>query len=334
MLRHLWQRSMPQLLLLLPALVLIKGTQASFSISPSGNIIQQCSQIDLMWTEQPPIHLWAAPNRDIAAGDPILHDFGVINSSFLYWTVDLCVGQNVSFTYVQESNRYVVLSSGLRSSATLINATSTSIQSSTTSLSMVQTATASIQNSTTSLSMVQTATASIQSSTSSLSMVTTTAKSQDAQVSGRSSSHAAIYGGIAGAIGLLLLVGVAALFLLRRRAYTGKSIVSFMHRDRDNSISSVSHDPASLVTPYNLQADVQSANGALATSESDRPRQEGGFVYRRLEGGPSAASRSSGLQSVSPGIPRESDAGINFTREGVPTTLPPAYQDFTTAKSH
>jgi len=38
-------------------------------------------------------HLWAAPNREDAPGDPTLQDFGVINDTFTLWNVDLPVGE-------------------------------------------------------------------------------------------------------------------------------------------------------------------------------------------------------------------------------------------------
>ncbi|KAI0800635.1 hypothetical protein C8Q74DRAFT_430715 [Fomes fomentarius] len=84
---------------------------ASFTISPPGPTLEQCSQVDLIWTEEPPIRLFVVPNREVAPGDPILENLGEIDQSFLLWTVDLPVGQNVSFTYVRVAAQYTLLSS-------------------------------------------------------------------------------------------------------------------------------------------------------------------------------------------------------------------------------
>ncbi|PCH34220.1 hypothetical protein WOLCODRAFT_148284 [Wolfiporia cocos MD-104 SS10] len=90
--------------------------RATFSISPAGSTLVQCSKTNLIWTESPPIHLWAAPNRDISPGDPTLIDFGIINETYILWTVNLPVGQNVSFTYAQQSDPDNLLSSPVYSS--------------------------------------------------------------------------------------------------------------------------------------------------------------------------------------------------------------------------
>jgi len=94
-----------------PFLLGIAEVHASFSILPAGTAIQQCLPIELNWTEEPPVHLWANPNLEDSPGDTALHDFGVINSSSTLWTVNLTVGQNVSFTYTQTSNQYLLFAS-------------------------------------------------------------------------------------------------------------------------------------------------------------------------------------------------------------------------------
>ncbi|KAH9932054.1 uncharacterized protein BXZ73DRAFT_77573 [Epithele typhae] len=81
------------------ALATVSGVaRASFTISPAGNTVAQCSSIDLVWTEQ---HVWVAPNREIAPGDPVLEDLGIINQQFFLWTVDLpVVSLNVSLSAI------------------------------------------------------------------------------------------------------------------------------------------------------------------------------------------------------------------------------------------
>lgn len=97
---HLWRFA-----LLAAVFVIHEATvHASFAITPAGDVLIQCEQLNLSWTETPPIHLWSAPDREVTPGDPVIIDFGIINASFLLWTNIFDAGQNVSFTYVQQSN--------------------------------------------------------------------------------------------------------------------------------------------------------------------------------------------------------------------------------------
>ncbi|KAI0714911.1 hypothetical protein C8Q76DRAFT_728673 [Earliella scabrosa] len=97
-------------LTLLSALLSCQYTSALFSVSSSGPL-QQCSEVDLFWTEEPPIQLWVAPDRQIAPGDPTLETLGPIDDTFLRWTVDLPVGQNISFTYIRLADQFTLFSS-------------------------------------------------------------------------------------------------------------------------------------------------------------------------------------------------------------------------------
>ncbi|KAI0756367.1 hypothetical protein C8Q80DRAFT_1115897 [Daedaleopsis nitida] len=91
------------------ALSVCQPASASFSVSPPGSTLEQCAQVDLVWTEE---QLWVVPNREVAPGGPILESLGTIDKNFLFWTVDLPVGQNVSFTYARAEEQYLLLSSG------------------------------------------------------------------------------------------------------------------------------------------------------------------------------------------------------------------------------
>ncbi|KAI0931499.1 hypothetical protein AcW2_000375 [Taiwanofungus camphoratus] len=87
----------------------LSSASGSFSVLPVGNMLQQCLETTLIWTEEPPIHLWAASNNEDAPSDPTLHDFGFINSSYIFWAVDVPTGQNVSFTYVRTADPTLLL---------------------------------------------------------------------------------------------------------------------------------------------------------------------------------------------------------------------------------
>ena len=45
--------------------------------------------------------MWVAPNNDTKAGDPFLEDLGVINDSFVLWTVNLPVGTSCHFLAIE-----------------------------------------------------------------------------------------------------------------------------------------------------------------------------------------------------------------------------------------
>ncbi|KAI0743429.1 hypothetical protein C8Q80DRAFT_1181043, partial [Daedaleopsis nitida] len=99
----------PQLsLLVLLSLSARWQVEATFTVSPGTGSLQlaQCAQVNLSWTDEPPILLWVAPNREVNPGDPTLETLGPVNATFLRWTVDLPVGQNVSFTYIKLAEPY------------------------------------------------------------------------------------------------------------------------------------------------------------------------------------------------------------------------------------
>ncbi|KAI0756366.1 hypothetical protein C8Q80DRAFT_25590 [Daedaleopsis nitida] len=94
---------------LLVLLFLCRYASAFFFIVPATQVLRQCSQVELQWTDAPPIQLWVAPDRQIAPGDPTLETLGPIDSNALNWTVDLPVGQSISFTYIRLANQYDLL---------------------------------------------------------------------------------------------------------------------------------------------------------------------------------------------------------------------------------
>ncbi|KAI0752350.1 hypothetical protein C8Q80DRAFT_1145035 [Daedaleopsis nitida] len=91
----------PPLKQLIPILLLCSYSGADFSTYPPSALLVQCSQVELLWTEEPPIRLWVAPNREVKPGDPTLETIGPVNSGSFQWVVDLPVGLNVSFTYIR-----------------------------------------------------------------------------------------------------------------------------------------------------------------------------------------------------------------------------------------
>ncbi|KAI0743428.1 hypothetical protein C8Q80DRAFT_1181024 [Daedaleopsis nitida] len=94
------------LLLVLLSLSARWQVEATFTVSPGSLQLAQCTQVNLSWTEEPPILLWIAPNREVNPGDPTLETLGPVNATFLRWTVNLPVGQNVSFTYNRVAEPY------------------------------------------------------------------------------------------------------------------------------------------------------------------------------------------------------------------------------------
>ncbi|KAI0931500.1 hypothetical protein AcW2_000376 [Taiwanofungus camphoratus] len=88
------------------------AVQAVFYTVPGGLTLQQCQSTELSWTEESPIHLWAANHTYTQPGESdVLHDFGTISLQFEPWTVNLPVGQTVVFTYEQTQSPGLLIDS-------------------------------------------------------------------------------------------------------------------------------------------------------------------------------------------------------------------------------
>lgn len=273
-------------------------SKATFSISPSTGTLVECSSTTLLWTEQPPIHLWAAPNRDVSPGDPTLRDFGVVNDTFLLWRVDLPAGQNVSFTYVQTSNPTLLFSSD--QAYPVISGTNASC------LNSASSAPASSDSSSTS-SGSSPASSGSSSTSSTAPNPTSSIDLNSASTHHKSVRRAAILGGVVGLC--VVLIGVLVFFWVRHR------------RSRTSDRLSIAYESAR----YLNRPDVQDGNTSGRVSPFTMPAAL-----------LSTASTIPPSQSLEPGAPflmRAVDGGVTLGNAQQEEVLPPAYHDYSAGGS-
>jgi len=319
--------------------------RASFTISPSGNTLQQCNPTDLIWTEEPPIHLWAAPNQDDTAGDAILHDFGIINTTFLLWTVDLPIDQNVSFTYVRTAVPTLLYSSPQAysvvagSDSCLDTDTNTddgsSVESSTKSGSapseVYSMHTSGGQFSGTAGGVITTnsgnfATPTMMSSTSSITTSPISSVGPIANGSQQSSSSKAYIGGIVGGVAaaVVVVVGVVMFFVNRRRRrlsmgprllasdlldeeLTGSA--ESLQGTRMSEHANVVMSPSLIVTPFPFESQ-ESRRTCSSTNFSLAPYNVPYVDEQEID----HSKTDSAMQSAA----QASDTGISYEDDGEP----------------
>lgn len=336
--------------------LLVPRVRASFTISPEDTTLQQCLPTDLIWTEEPPIHLWAAPNAEDSPGDPTLHDFGIINSSFILWTVNLPVGQNVSFTYVQTANLYYIYSSAeymvvpgqddscltgsssTGTSSVLPISVSSSASTISSSTSLIPSSTSITSGSTNTISSSASAISSSASASSDPSASKTPAV---ANADGNKPAlNLAWVAGLVVGLAAVIIGAITAFFIVRcrrRRLQTRP----FLHAGTlpNNEMSQPRREGAGglEVAAHLLGASPQIPEGHSAITPPPLSFDRGPFTSHDqshdslLHGGTSEKEGLSAASeiniSTSPSTSRDVDGGIAFSDDGVPDILPPDYED-------
>ncbi|EED79709.1 predicted protein [Postia placenta Mad-698-R] len=343
-------------------ILLVPRVRASFTISPEGTTLQQCLPTDLIWTEE---HLWAAPNAEDSPGDPTLHDFGIINSSFILWTVDLPVGQNVSFTYVQTANLYHIYSSAEymvvpgQDDSCLTGSSSTGTSS---ALPISVSSSASTTSSSTSLipsstSITSGNTNTISSSASAISSSASTRSDPSASKTpavanadgNKPARNLAWVAGLVVGLAAVIIGVIAAFFITRPFLHAGtlpNNEMSQPRREGAGGLEVAAHLPASpqipeehsAITPPALSFDTgpfashaQSQDSLLHGGTSEKEGLSGETFSSFLGGLVRLTSNATAASDINiptaPSTSRDVDGGIAFSDDGVPDILPPDYED-------
>ncbi|EED80877.1 predicted protein [Postia placenta Mad-698-R] len=344
-------------------ILLVPRVRASFTISPGGTTLQQCLPTDLIWTEE---HLWAAPNAEDSPGDPTLHDFGIINSSFILWTVNLPVGQNVSFTYVQTANLYYIYSSAEymvvpgQDDSCLTGSSSTGTSS---VLPISVSSSASIISSSTSLipsstSITSGSTNTISSSASAISSSASASSDPSASKTpavanadgNKPARNLAWVAGLVVGLAAVIIGVIAAFFITRPFLHAGtlpNNEMSQPRREGAGGLEVAAHllgaspqipEGHSAITPPPLSFDRgpftshdQSHDSLLHGGTSEKEGLSGETLSSFLKGLVGLTSNATAASeiniSTSPSTSRDVDGGIAFSDDGVPDILPPDYED-------
>ncbi|OBZ79879.1 hypothetical protein A0H81_01538 [Grifola frondosa] len=296
----------------------------------------------------PDLHLWAAPNRAINPGDPVLHDFGQLNSSFILWTVDLPVGQNVSFTYVRTADPTNLFASDIAytvvpgPNSSCLSSTSSNAPNTTSGLTsaspLVSSSPSTLENSS--------PTSTVTSTSSNPTRIATSTNSSSKRTATSTIIGAAIGGAVAA---ILFAASVAAWFRhrARMRSRAGKS--AYEHSlleagDESDSgfpppretaqLSSESALPVAPLHPYMLKVaghDMSSVHNSLSSSATPSKSADGSSAVTRGkavvgESIPSLVDLTSPVAAAPERGQRAVDAGIVLA-SGDSGLLPPAYED-------